>query len=252
MSIAFMLPDLDLLKVAILLDVDGTILDLAPTPGEVSVPPSLRHTLKRLWTRTGGALAFVSGRPVRELDHIFSPLRLPAIGGHGAEVRAGVEGEAAQLQSLDVGLKRRLADIANAHAGILVEDKGYSLALHYRLAPDQERYVRTAVKDICAESPQFPIEILPGKLMVEIKQAGYSKASAVRELLARPPFAHRRPIFVGDDITDEDVFAMMPEFDGIAIAVGEKYLGAANHMDRPADVRCWLDDVSRYGEIAAS
>ena len=122
---------------AILLDVDGTILDLAPTPREVFVSHTLRDTLARLWERTDGAMAFVSGRPVSELDLIFSPLQLPAIGGHGAELRtiAGGALGAPRLPPLDPALKRRFAAIAEAGPGIVLEDKGYSLALHYRLAP---------------------------------------------------------------------------------------------------------------------
>src|SRR5258706_4926642 len=137
---------------AILLDVDGTILDLAPTPREVFVPHALRDTLARLQDRTGGAVAFVSGRPVSELDLIFSPLQLPAIGGHGAELRtvAGAAPEAPPLPALDPAVKRQLAAIAEAGPGIVLEDKGYSLALHYRLAPDKERAVREAAARVCA------------------------------------------------------------------------------------------------------
>ena len=119
-------------QLAVLLDVDGTLLDFAPTPREVFVSHALRETLERLWERTGGALAFVSGRPVSELDLIFSPLQLPAIGGHGAELRAvaGASPEAPRLPPLDPAVKRRFAAIAEVGRGIVLEDKGYSLALH--------------------------------------------------------------------------------------------------------------------------
>src|SRR6516225_10422667 len=134
----------DLKQTAFLLDVDGTIVDLAPTPREVFVPHSLRETLERLWERTGGAVAFVSGRPVSELDLLFSPLQLPAIGGHGAEIRisAGKPAEAPRLPPLDPDIKRQFAAVAEAGPGIILEDKGYSLALHYRLAPEKEELVR--------------------------------------------------------------------------------------------------------------
>src|SRR5262245_38285101 len=115
----------DLGKLAILLDVDGTLLDFAPTPREVFVSHELRETLARLWKRTGGAVAFVSGRPVGELDLIFSPLRLPAIGGHGAELRVlpGTSPEAPRLPPLDPAVKRRFATIAEQGPGIILEDK---------------------------------------------------------------------------------------------------------------------------------
>src|SRR5213079_3012542 len=137
------------------------------------------------------------GRPVSELDLIFSPLQLPAIGGHGAELRtiAGGALGAPRLPPLDPALKRRFAAIAEAGPGIILEDKGYSLALHYRLAPDKERLVRARAAAILATLPDQPIELLPGKLVLEIKQTGVTKATAVRDLMTYPPFAGRRPLF---------------------------------------------------------
>ena len=245
-------PDLNTL--AILLDVDGTLLDLAPTPREVFVPHALRDTLALLWERTGGAVAFVSGRPVSELDLLFSPLELPAIGGHGAELRtvAGVPPEAPRLPPLDPDVKRRFAAIAEAGPGIILEDKGYSLALHYRLAPDKERLVRESAAKICADLQASSIELLPGKLVVEIKQTGFTKATAVRELMTYAPFADRRPIFLGDDETDLGVFEILPDFDGIGISVGRNVPGVKACFERPTDVRHWLEQISRAEALAAS
>ena len=242
----------DLDQLAVLLDVDGTILDLAPTPREVFVSHALRDTLARLWQRTGGAAAFVSGRPVSELDLIFSPLQLPAIGGHGAELRtvAGAAPEAPRLPPLDPAVKRRFAAIAEAGPGIILEDKGYSLALHYRLAPDKEDMVRSAAAELCASLEGPPIELLPGKFVVEIKQTGFSKATAVRELMTYPPFAQRRPIFIGDDVTDLGVFEVLPDFNGIGISVGRKVPGVPACFERPTDVRHWLEQISRSGALA--
>ncbi len=244
----------DLDQFAILLDVDGTILDLAPTPREVFVSHALRDTLARLWQRTGGAVAFVSGRPVSELDLIFSPLQLPAIGGHGAELRAaaGAAPEAPRLPPLDPSVKRQFAAIAEAGPGIVLEDKGYSLALHYRLAPDKEDMVRAAAAEICAGVRVPSIELLPGKFVVEIKQAGFSKATAVRELMTYPPFAQRRPIFIGDDVTDLGVFEILPDFDGIGVSVGRTVPGVPACFERPTDVRHWLEQISRSDAFATS
>ena len=244
----------DLARLAILLDVDGTLLDLAPTPREVFVSHALRETLARLWKRTDGAVAFVSGRPVSELDLIFSPLRLPAIGGHGAELRVlpGTAPEAPRLPPLDPDVKRRFAAIAESGPGIVLEDKGYSLALHYRLAPDKEHVVREAAMKICEDLDGASIELLPGKLVVEVKQAGTTKATAVRELMTFPPFAGRRPVFIGDDITDLGVFAILPDFDGIGISVGLKAYGADFCFERPTDVRHWLEQLSRNDAFATS
>jgi trehalose 6-phosphate phosphatase len=227
---------------AILLDIDGTLLDLAPTPREVWVPPGLARTLSRLLARTSGALALVSGRSLNDIDLIFAPEEFPAVGGHGAEMRISVDSEAVATHAppMDKELKRRLAVIAKLSPGILLEDKGYSLALHYRLAPHAEKAIYEAVSLIRADLPSAPIEILPGKCVCEIKHSGFTKATGVRELMTHEPFRGRRPIFIGDDVTDETVFAIMPELDGQAFSVGRRAHGVAGHFDEPRDVREWL------------
>jgi trehalose 6-phosphate phosphatase len=229
-------------ETAILLDIDGTLLDLKPTPREVWVPPGLSKTLSRLIERTSGALALVSGRSLNDIDLIFAPDEFPAIGGHGAEMRvtAGSEAAATRAPPLDKELKRRLAAIAKLSPGILLEDKGYSLALHYRLAPHAEKAIYEAVSLIRADLPNAPIEVLPGKCVCEIKHSGFTKASGVRELMTREPFKGRRPLFIGDDVTDETVFAIMPELNGLAFSVGRRAKGVAGHFDEPSDVREFL------------
>jgi trehalose 6-phosphate phosphatase len=227
---------------AILLDIDGTLLDLMPTPREVWVPPGLSKTLNRLLQRTNGALALVSGRSINDIDLIFAPDVFPAVGGHGAEMRIEIDSEsaAAHAPPMDKELKRRLAAIAKLSPGILLEDKGYSLALHYRLAPHAEKAIYAAVSLIRADLPNAPIEVLPGKCVCEIKHSGFTKASGVRELMTREPFKGRRPFFIGDDVTDETVFAIMPDFDGLAFSVGRRARGVAGHFDAPSDVREFL------------
>src|SRR3954452_15004255 len=197
---------------AVLLDIDGTLLDLAPTPREVWVPPGLAKTLNRLLDKTFGALALVSGRSVNDIDLIFAPMQFPAVGGHGAGMRLSPEKEpvSSRAPPMDRELKRRLAAIAKLSPGILLEDKGYSLALHYRLAPHAEAAIYDAVSAIRADLPHAPIEVLPGKSVCEIKPSGFTKATGVIELMTREPFMGRRPIFIGDDVTDESVFAIMP------------------------------------------
>ena len=227
---------------AILLDIDGTLLDLAPTPREVWVPPGLAETLSRLRDLTSGALALVSGRSLNDIDLIFAPEQFPAVGGHGAEMRISTDSEAVAVHAppMDKELKRRLAAIAKLSPGILLEDKGYSLALHYRLAPHAEKAIYEAVSLIRGELPDAPIEVLPGKCVCEIKQSGFDKATGVRELLSHEPFRGRRPIFIGDDVTDESVFAILPDLGGIGFSVGRRAHGVADHFDEPRDVRAWL------------
>jgi len=229
----------------ILLDIDGTLLEMARTPREVWVPPGLVATLHALRERTGGALALVSGRSLNDIDLIFAPDRFPAVGGHGAEMRLSTDTEAVATHAppMDDELKRRLAAIARLSPGILLEDKGYSLALHYRLAPHAEKAIYEAVSLIRADLPNAPIEVLPGKCVCEIKQSGFDKASGVRELMTHAPFQGRRPIFIGDDVTDESVFAITPELGGLAFSVGRRAHGVAGHFSAPSDVRAWLKRI---------
>jgi trehalose 6-phosphate phosphatase len=229
-------------ETAVLLDVDGTLIDFAPTPREVWVPPGLAKTLNRLLKRTNGALALVSGRSLNDIDLIFAPDLFPAVGGHGAEMRLETDSEAVATHAppLDKELKRRLAAIAKLSPGILLEDKGYSLALHYRLAPHAEKAIYEAVSLIRADLPNAPIEVLPGKQVCEIKHSGFTKATGVQELMLHEPFKGRRPFFIGDDVTDESVFAIMPDLDGLAFSVGRRAQGVAGHFDAPSDVREFL------------
>ncbi len=245
-DIAPPLPVADLRDRAILLDIDGSILDIAPSPREVQVPNDLRRTLVRLAEATGGALALVSGRPIDDIDLIFSPLRFAAIGVHGAEMR--VRGSAdvqPRARPLSAALKRKLATVAEQlEPGILIEDKTYSLALHYRLAPEKGPMILAAVSKICAGDAQEAVEILPGKLVVDVKPVGINKGNAVRGLMQHPPFAGRRPIFVGDDTTDLPVFGMISEFAGQAYSVGGINAVVDGHFETPAMVRAWLARIA--------
>jgi trehalose 6-phosphate phosphatase len=229
-------------KTAILLDIDGTLLDLMPTPREVWVPPGLSETLNRLTERTSSALAMVSGRSLNDIDLIFAPDVFRAVAGHGAEMRLSIDNEADAVSAppLDKELKRRLAAVAKLSPGILLEDKGYSLALHYRLAPHAEKAIYESVSLIRADLPNAPIEVLPGKFVCEIKHSGFTKATGVRELMTHEPFKGRRPIFIGDDVTDETVFGIMPDMNGLSFSVGRRAIGVDGHFDAPNDVRTFL------------
>lgn len=236
----------DINHLALLLDVDGTLLDIAPTPMEVSVPRGLARTLEAVGARLGGALALVSGRPIAQLDVFFAPLKLPAIGGHGAEMRPAAGGVIAtgRAAPLDPKFKQRVKDIAANYPAVLVEDKGYSIALHYRQAPDLVTALADEVRRACAPGMGPAFELLPGKSVLEIKLAGFNKGTAVRELMKHPPFSGRAPVFVGDDTTDEDAFAVLPEFNGHAMSVGRSIPGADDRFQTPADVRGWLERLA--------
>src|SRR5262249_4808378 len=170
----------------------------------------------------------------------------------GVRRRPGAGAEAPRLPALDPAVKRQFAAIAEAGPGIILEDKGYSLALHYRLAPDKEGMVRPAAAKICAGVKGASIELFPGKLGGEIKQTGFTTATARRELMPHSRFASRRLIFLGDDVTDLGVFEILPDFDGIGISVGRNVPGIEARFGEPADVRRWLEQISRNDAFATS
>jgi trehalose 6-phosphate phosphatase len=232
---------IDIRTSALLLDVDGTLLDIAATPVAVEVPPQLKIALGKLCEQTAGATAFVSGRPLVELDRLFDPLRLAAVAGHGAELRVTGGGKPSQYDArIGSDLRGRFAAVAKTLDGVILEDKGYSLALHYRLAPQHAATVRDKVLAACAPYPSNTIEVLPGKEVIEVKSSAFNKGTGVRELMKHPPFRGRRPVFIGDDVTDEAAFAVLPEFGGLGFSVGRNLSGLAGSFSAPRDVRQWL------------
>jgi trehalose 6-phosphate phosphatase len=235
---------IDIGQIAILLDIDGTILDVAATPQAVVVPASLRHTLGKLHARTGGALALISGRLIENIDDLFVPLKLPCVGGHGVEMRisasAPVQRRHADLSPL---LKRQVIAAVTVDPRIIVEDKGSSLAVHYRLAPGQGPLIKNEIAAILDRAPEARLEMLCGKAVIEVKPLSFNKGVAVRELMKGPPFAQRTPLFVGDDVTDESVFAALPALGGHGYSVGREVAGVEGTFGGPQDVRDWLRDL---------
>jgi trehalose 6-phosphate phosphatase len=228
---------LDPKTIAILLDVDGTLIEIGPSPFEVYIADDLRASLIRLFELTSGALALVSGRPIRDLDMLFAPLKLPSIGGHGAEMRVHGEKVVTSVQSLSPDLRRQLAQAAALDSGIEVEDKGYSLALHYRKAPQHQEWLLRQIAAKCAAFPGEATEVLPGKAMFEIKRPAVNKGESVRQLMKFAPFAGRVPVFIGDDVTDESVFEVLPDLVGKGFSVTRKFEGLAGVFESPAQVR---------------
>ncbi len=231
---------LDVSEIALLLDFDGTLVDIAATPDAVHVPDDLCESLAQLLALTSGALAIVSGRPIRDIDAKFAPLKLPVVGGHGAEMRIGDDEVVSAVTPLPDELRRRLKVAAAFDPGIVIEDKGYSVALHYRRAPAVAPRLNAHIEAVCADFPGEPIEMLPGKALFEIKRPGVSKGEGVRALLTHAPFAGRTPVFIGDDETDKTLFALLPEFGGVGFSVDLEYEGLAGMFESPAAVRSAL------------
>ena len=235
---------LDPAATAFLFDVDGTLIDLGPSPFEVDVPDSLRASLSRLLELADGALALVSGRPIRDLDTLFAPLKLPAVGGHGAETRLHTGEAARRITDLPQSLRDYLIAAVAPDPRLSYEDKGYSVALHFRKAPEHERHLVSHVEKGLAIYPDETLEMLPGKAMIEVKRPGVNKGEAVRALMTREPFAGRHPVFIGDDVTDESVFAVMPELGGASYSVSRSFDGVPRVFAAPADVRRALAELT--------
>src|ERR687898_1804119 len=208
--------------IALFLDVDGTLLEIEREPGAVHVPERLCRILERLQSATGGALALVSGRTLDQLDRLFSPLHLSAAGLHGLERRNfGVKTEtAAPDPAAFERARRRLAEFADAHEGVLLEDKGLTLALHYRNAPAAAEEAGRVADSAVAESARALV-LLQGKMVYELKPPGVDKGRAIAAFLDEPPFAGRPPVFAGDDLTDEAGFVTINQRGGVSIRIGD-------------------------------
>jgi trehalose 6-phosphate phosphatase len=230
---------------ALFLDVDGTLLEIAPRPELVQVPDGLPSLMVRLSAQREGALALISGRPLAQLDRLFQPWQGAAAGLHGLERRRAdgildcvVDG--ASAAALD-RLRPKLAVLAADGTGLILEDKGGTLALHYRAAPRREPEIRAVVEALHREIGSV-LRLLTGKMVVEFQPRSADKGRAIAAFLAEPPFLGRRPIFVGDDTTDEDGFAEICRRGGLAVRVGPFDGATAANYRLPAveAVLAWL------------
>jgi len=238
---------------ALFLDVDGTLIDFAATPGEVSVPTDLVEDLDALERRLGGALALVSGRTIADLDQLFRPLSLRASGVHGAEMRyqpfsSFPASQSARVLSMDLwrSLMEALAEFPRTFA----ENKRYSFAIHYRAAPDLGPRLQRALRILVATSGESGLEIIDSHLAFEIKGANFDKGTAIDRFLARAPFRGRRPIFIGDDWTDEAGFAAAVRAGGLAYSVVKARPHVNGVFSSPQGVRDWLRQTA--AEMASS
>ncbi len=225
------------------LDIDGTLLDIAPTPDAVSVDTSLLDLLRRLECACDGAIALITGRPIAAVDALFAPLLLPVAGVHGFE-RRNAQGHYFRPAYVGSGLgflRSEVMALAQSLHGVLLEDKGCAFALHYRQAPNLEESIRLRLaRLVSAAQPAF--ELLDGDHVVEIKPVEHDKSTAIEAFMQEDPFIGRAPVFIGDDTTDLDGFAAVKRFNGLAIAVGSRIEGE-KRLAGPRDVRAWLESL---------
>jgi len=223
---------------ALFLDFDGTLAAFAQHPDGVTIEAGLPELLVRVRERLGGALAIVTGRRLDSLDGLIGATRFAGAGLHGAEWRLA-EGES-HFSGNPVGASRiatALRDRFRADPRVLIEDKGASVALHYRRAPRQAEACMKALREL-ARGPEF--EVLPGRFLVEARPRGVHKGSAVKELQRHAPFKGRQPVFVGDDRTDEDGFRAVLVLGGYGVKVGPEPSEARYRLASVTSVKAWL------------
>lgn len=229
---------------ALLLDVDGTLLDFADDPQAVQPEASLVQLLHALQRQLDGALALVSGRSIDELDRLFERPRWAAAGLHGLQLRHA-DGSFRRL-TMRAGQQQHMREQVLALAArfeqVQWEDKGMAVALHYRCAPAVWPLLHEAAQKLVLQLPGY--ELQPGDHVLEFKPCGMDKGRAVRELLARAPFNGRLPVYLGDDLTDEHAFARVNRQHGLSIRVGSREPSLARFtLPDPAAAIAWLSAV---------
>jgi len=222
-------------------DIDGTLVDIAPKPWDVRLERDLLDLILRLFDVSAGAVALISGRSIVDIDSMFHGERLPVAGQHGVE-RRDSNGRTFlhefPVERLEAA-RTRLSEVVARHPGLLLEDKGLSLALHYRTSPALASFAHQVMRTVQAEiGPDYTV--LTGKRIVEIKPGGKDKGQAVDEFMAEEPFTGRLPVFVGDDTTDEYGFAVVNSLGGHSIKVGRGQSIARWRLADVASVREWL------------
>ena len=233
--------NLDFDEFCLFVDVDGTLVDLAPRPEYVHATEDILATLDSLYFALGGALAVVSGRRIEDIDRIFSPLRLPASGIHGAQIRRSPDSPIFEgpVPDIPAAVASAAADVAARHPGAFIENKGKALAVHWRAIPDQDRELWAGLT-AAVERVDPSLTLMRGHCVFEIKSPTTTKGDAVRTFMKAEPFANRTPVFIGDDITDIAGMAAVKTMGGCAYSVGQRLEGADAVFASPAAVRSWL------------
>jgi trehalose 6-phosphate phosphatase len=234
---------------ALFLDFDGTLVDIARTPEDIRVAEDLAHLLQSVSNTLHGALAVISGRPINAVDRYLGSAVRAVAGVHGATRRDadGVTHDAPVDATALNDYRPVLESFAHHHAGVLLEDKGISIAVHFREAPEWGEKSRQIVAD-CAAASQGRLEFLAGKMVAELKPARITKAGALASYMAEAPFRGRRPVFAGDDITDEAGFTAVAKIGGYGVIVGERTPTAATaRLESVAHLHQWLRAFSTAG-----
>ncbi|MCU0735943.1 MAG: trehalose-phosphatase [Methylotetracoccus sp.] len=234
---------------AYFLDFDGTLVEIAEHPDHVDADFHLLRLLQDLHEAAGGALAIISGRPIEQIDALFHPVKLAVAGQHGAERRDAFG--VLHRHRLETGPLEALRVAADhwqrAHPGLMVEDKGLSIAFHFRQDPALAAPLHRLLHEhLTGFEGSFQLQT--GKMVVEVKPAGLDKGRAIREFLTEPPFRGREAVFIGDDDTDEYGFAEVNSLGGVSAKVGSGPSNAAWRFDDVSAVRVWLQHILTCAE----
>jgi len=214
-----------------LLDFDGSLVDIAPTPEAVMVPPGLVETLTRLRDKCGGALAVVTGRPIAQIDHFLPGIPWAVAGEHGIALRRSPEAvvERAELPAVPQDWLDQADALAAKWPGVVIERKHTGMVLHFRGCPDAGEALKAAADRWVGESTGFHVQ--GAKMAWEIRPAGIDKGHAVEMLLEQAPFAGRMPIFVGDDVTDLDGVRVTKAHGGLGLMIPDDFPTSQNYRD---------------------
>ena len=227
---------------ALFLDFDGTLVEIADQPDAVKVAPELPDLLNRLHTALGGAVALVSGRGLDDIDRMLGTPGLAAAGQHGLE-RRGADGRRITATIDHTALDDIIGSLqpfVAAHPGTRLEPKGMTVALHYRNAPETESDAR-AIAASLMERHGDGFHVQEGKMVLEVKPKGSTKGTVVEQFLTEPPFAGRKPVFIGDDVTDEDGFRAVNRHGGVSIQIGTRLpTDATFRIASVTDLHRWL------------
>jgi trehalose 6-phosphate phosphatase len=219
-------------------DIDGTLIELAQEPASLKIKHRLPEILAALQRQLGGALALVSGRSIENILQLIAPFRLPLAGCHGIERRLADGRILRPEPSPDMDRARRIfSDFTKAHDGLFLEDKGLTLALHFRQAP----HLEADCQAVAEQAAVGDLNWFPGKMVFEVMARNYTKGSAVEAFMAEEPFRGRKPVFIGDDLPDEDGFETVRRLGGLGILIGPmRSTKAQFRLDSVSALHAWL------------
>ena len=217
----------DIQKVALFLDVDGTLYEIVNSPSLIKPCFRLQKKLYTIRNRLGGALGLISGRSLDDLDRIFDTSKIPVAGNHGAQLRDALRTKEYQADTGNIkGIAQKIRKLLNEQKNIEIENKGSNLTVHFRNSTIDRREINRIIMELVKCDPS--LTFLKGKEVFEVKPLSHNKGTAISYFMRTKPFIKRRPIFIGDDVTDEDGFETVNNKGGWSVRVGNYKRSKAN------------------------